>query len=425
MNRSFFIAVLVTAALPLCTQAQFKGLGNRIKNKITQRADNKIDQQVDKTLDAIEGKKSPEKNNSEPVPVATTTGDNAVKSYAAYDFVPGEQVLYYENFDQEPLAELPAGWNTSGSGEVVTLDKFPGKWLRLHKSFTYLTANTKTFGENYSIEFDAILQLKNNGWMYPEFTFGFLASGDEASTDNSFLKDNKRYAAVTTTIFPNEFKATKAQLKSWQDKTDYFQSDLKGFESLEQSYGTPFHVSVQVQKERLRLWVNEEKLFDVPKGIPVNYVMNQLLFEIGSTNYQENQYAIYLGNIKVATGKPDTRHKLAGEGKFSTTGILFDINAASIKPESHGTLKEVAAVLTENKDMHIKIIGHTDSDGSETANLTLSEKRAAAVKEALVNEFSIAADRISTEGKGESEPVADNKTKEGKAANRRVEFVKE
>ena len=82
-------------------------------------------------------------------------------------------------------------------------------------------------------------------------------------------------------------------------------------------------VAVQVQKERFRLWINETKMFDVPKAIPVGTIMNQVYFEVGSTNYSEEQYAIFVSNVKVATGRPDTRHKLIEEGKFSTTGILF------------------------------------------------------------------------------------------------------
>ena len=55
-------------------------------------------------------------------------------------------VLYYNNFEQDAIAELATGWNTTGSGEVVTLDKVAGKWLRIHKGFSYLTDNTKDFG---------------------------------------------------------------------------------------------------------------------------------------------------------------------------------------------------------------------------------------------------------------------------------------
>ncbi|MDO9374626.1 MAG: OmpA family protein, partial [Ferruginibacter sp.] len=137
-----------------------------------------------------------------------------------------------------------------------------------------------------------------------------------------------------------------------------------------------------------------------------------------------DKYGMYVSNIKVAQGLPDTRHKLVEEGKFSTTAILFDLNAATIKPESAGVLKEIAGVLNEYKDFKVKIIGHTDTDGTDAANLTLSQKRAVAVKEALVNDHAVDAGRIETDGKGETVPVGDNKTKEGRAQNRRVEFVK-
>jgi len=70
------------------------------------------------------------------------------------------------------------------------------------------------------------------------------------------------------------------------------------------------------------------------------------------------------------------------------------------------------------------VIGHTSSDGDDKANMELSKKRAAAVKDILVSEFGLDASRFEPEGKGESQPVADNKTKEGKVLNRRVEFIK-
>jgi OmpA-OmpF porin, OOP family len=133
-------------------------------------------------------------------------------------------------------------------------------------------------------------------------------------------------------------------------------------------------------------------------------------------------YAI--SHIKIAKGLPDTRHKLIDEGKFSTTGILFDVNSYTILPESNGVLSEIAGVLTKHPELKIKIIGHTDSDGNDVANLELSKKRAAQVKQSLVSSFNVDAARIESDGAGESQPAGDNSTKEGKANNRRVEFIK-
>jgi outer membrane protein OmpA-like peptidoglycan-associated protein len=428
MKSKIIVATLVIM-LPFFAAAQLKGLMNKVKNKVDQRIDNKVDKQIDKNLDEIEGK-----NNKEVASNGTTSNNStaetkveepALQSFSKYDFVPGDSILYYENYEKENIAELPDGWNTSGSGEVVTLDKVEGKWLRLHKQFIYLTSNNKEFGENYTIEFDVILQLKSNGWMFPDFNFGLFSTNKEPNTGNNFLKDNKKYAAVFASIHPGTYKTSSVRINSYLDNKNYFAGDPKAVGKLEESFtGIPVHVAIQVQKERFRMWVNEEKLFDVPKATPPGYVMNQLKFDVGFTNYAEEQYGVFISNIKIATGKPDTRHKLVEEGKFSTTGILFDVNSDKIKPTSYGVVKEIADVLQQNAAIKVKIIGHTDSDGSDVSNLDLSKKRSAAVKDMLVNEFGIDAARVESDGKGETQPVGDNKTKEGRAANRRVEFVK-
>ena len=428
MKSKLIIAALVIM-LPYFADAQLKGLMNKVKNKVDQRIDTKVDKQIDKSLDEVEGKNDKDVastgNSSANTATETKTEEPELKSFSKYDFVPGDSILYYENYDKETIAELPVGWNTSGSGEVVTLDKVEGKWLRLHKQFIYLTNNTKEFGENYTVEFDFILQLKNNGWMFPEFNFGLFSTNKEPNTNNSFLKDNRKYAAVFTSVHPGMFKSSSVKLNSYLDNKGYFTSDLKSIGKLEESFtGIPVHVAIQVQKERYRMWINEEKLFDAPKATPPGYAMNQLKFDVGFTNYAEEQYGVFISNIKVATGKPDARHKLVEEGKFSTTGILFDVNSDKIKPTSYGVVKEIADVLQQNSGIKIKIIGHTDSDGSDASNLELSTKRSDAVKDMLVKEFGIDASRLETDGKGETQPVTDNKTKEGKAANRRVEFVK-
>jgi outer membrane protein OmpA-like peptidoglycan-associated protein len=133
---------------------------------------------------------------------------------------------------------------------------------------------------------------------------------------------------------------------------------------------------------------------------------------------------LLLGNLRLAIGAPDTRNKLISEGRFVTSGITFDVNSDKIKPESFGVLKEIAGALTDNPTVKVKIIGHTDSDGDAAKNLELSKKRAEAVKATLSSEFSIDASRMDTDGLGATKPLADNKTTEGKAQNRRVEFVK-
>jgi outer membrane protein OmpA-like peptidoglycan-associated protein len=107
-----------------------------------------------------------------------------------------------------------------------------------------------------------------------------------------------------------------------------------------------------------------------------------------------------------------------------TYGIYFDVNKDVVKPESYGTLKAIADVLKENADVRIRIVGHTDSDGADAANLDLSKRRAESVKDELAKTFGIDAGRMETDGKGETQPVAANDNQTNKALNRRVEFIK-
>lgn len=113
-----------------------------------------------------------------------------------------------------------------------------------------------------------------------------------------------------------------------------------------------------------------------------------------------------------------------GEGIKVTfdSGILFDVNKADLRPEAQQNLTKLAAILNKYEDTNILIEGHTDSDGSEEYNQGLSERRAASVSVYLAQQ-AVANSRVSTIGYGETQPVADNATTDGKQANRRVEVA--
>jgi outer membrane protein OmpA-like peptidoglycan-associated protein len=112
-------------------------------------------------------------------------------------------------------------------------------------------------------------------------------------------------------------------------------------------------------------------------------------------------------------------------GKVAVYGILFDTNKADVKPESAPALKEIATLLQREPALKLLVVGHTDSVGDYTANLVLSDKRAAAVIQALTAQHGVAATRLRPAGAGMMSPVATNETEEGRAKNRRVELVRQ
>ncbi len=430
-----FIACLLVFSLCFFSQQQASAqILDKIKNKAKQRADQKVDQTIDKGLDEMEGKNKQKEESTKTKENDNDTGDDdkdekkekgpksaSLKSYSRYDFVSGDKVVYAEDFAQDVVGEFPTKWNTNGSGEIVTIEGQPGKWLKLIENTDYETPFKGTQHEYYTIEFDLLAEFNtdqtvpwirvilpqnrtSNNTSVPRVEFILAPNGGinvEESRDGALFEsyDPKGY----------QYLAGKKQLHS-----HFFDAN---------HHNTPVHISIWVQKERIRAWINQQKVYDLPKGIHPELKVNQLVFE--TTNYggPASNYGYYISNIKIAAGAPDTRTKLISGNKWSTTGILFDINSDRIRPTSYGVLKEIASVIKENEGRY-RIIGHTDSDGDDAKNLDLSKRRAAAVKTALTKEFDIDDSRLDTEGSGETSPVADNKTPEGKAQNRRVEFVK-
>ncbi|WP_426059727.1 OmpA family protein [Hymenobacter sp. B1770] len=120
----------------------------------------------------------------------------------------------------------------------------------------------------------------------------------------------------------------------------------------------------------------------------------------------------------------DARVERVGEGIKITfdSGILFDSNSANLRPASEADITKMAAVLQKYPDTNVLIEGHTDNTGSDAINQPLSERRAQAVATSAIAK-GVASSRVTTQGYGSSQPVADNSTAEGKQANRRVEVA--
>ena len=340
--------------------------------------------------------------------------DTSFKSYSKFDFVPGEQVIYFEDFSQDAVGDFPANWNTNASGEIITIGNIPAKWLKTASEGRYRPEiKTTVFPDNFTIEFDLILKSGSDidiDGSTQELKIDIFHASNAQVMDGEADGNGARFQITSAVISANKWKEGQGMMDNHQEKKLFTNKD-----------GKVVHVSIWVQKQRGRLYIDENKVFDLPQFMPAGISCNAIAFFSGLYGDERQNF---ISNIRIAAGAPDMRNKLITDGKLVTRGILFDVNSDKIKSESYGTLKEISQVLKDNPTVRVKIVGHTDSDGSDAANLELSKKRSAAVKNSLMKDFGIDASRMETDGKGESEPLSPNTTAEGKANNRRVEFIK-
>jgi OOP family OmpA-OmpF porin len=342
------------------------------------------------------------------IAVQSTAVKPSLQSYSKFDFIPGAKVIFYDDFAESSIGDFPPGWNTNASGEVVTTNLYPGNWFKMNGSGCVALDEGIKLPDNYTIEYDVIPFPTEEG--NTSFEFGFYLY----SAENP--KDMNEGGAVPG--LKGGIKMTFGYRGSYSayDETGYTIDGVKDDAVMEA--GKKYHLSFWAQKTRLRVYLDQVKIFDLPRVFKAGFQCNQMRFELWESGNP------MITNFRVAAGLPDTRNKLMTEGKLVTYGIYFDVNKDVVKPESYGTLKDIAAVLNEVPDVKVKIVGHTDSDGDDAKNLDLSKRRAASVKAELAKSFGVNADRIVTDGLGETKPVAPNDTPVNKALNRRVEFIK-
>jgi outer membrane protein OmpA-like peptidoglycan-associated protein len=191
-----------------------------------------------------------------------------------------------------------------------------------------------------------------------------------------------------------------------------------GQKDLVTDWKQPVKLAMWVQNGRIRFYVNGERVVD----------FNQVeLGDIASLqiDYWTHDATTAIRRTRFAESAPDFGQTIMASGKFVTHGILFDTDSDRIKPESAAVIQSIARGLQASPDLKVEIDGHTDSTGIAQHNMDLSRRRAEAVKVVLVSQFSIDAARLATAGFGSSKPVAPNTTPDGKAQNRRVEFVRQ
>jgi len=402
-----------------------KAAQQTVEDRVAEETSKKTDQALDSILEpGSGGKQAPGTQGNENTTGTNTestsptgsvaTGPKTIQVYSKFDFVPGDKPLFYDDFNDEFMGDFPSKWNTNGSGEVVTIGTLPGKWYSVaNRSLTIPNLGT-TLPEDFTMEFDLkttnLSRSTGSGailGIYLSETNGLTTNENNVFANLNFCQ----YIAIGVRV-DNNFRGDPAPI------ANTLQQDFR------ELYKDVVHVSIAVNKNRYRLWLNENKVVDLPQFIVSPELINYVKFYVNGIDKQKRQEQVLISNLKISGGGVDLRRKLMSEGKISTNGILFNSGSADILPQSMGIIRQISQVLNQDSSISLNIIGHTDSDGSDESNVTLSKNRAEAVKKALVSVYGISADRLSSEGKGEAEPVADNATAQGKAQNRRVEFIK-
>ncbi|BBE18215.1 outer membrane protein [Aquipluma nitroreducens] len=412
--KFFLILIFCLGSINIDAQINIK---DKLKRQTNNRTNKNVDQGINKGLDKVENGvkdlfKKKNKDNQDSAAVDQPLAGNqdskqSLKAFSNYDFVPGDKVLLYEDFSQDAVGDFPALWTTNKSGEVNTLNVAPGNWLNLNATEgNWWFLKQIEFPKNFIVEFDVVPKKGA-----PRYAVGVTIYGE-----NGFKEMSDPYASKTGLIINIAKSGWESHgIKAGSPRISG-DSNLKPVEEEKLN-----HVIIWVQNRRVRIYHKGEKVLDMP----TNLYDDSKFTRFGFMLYRGASSASYVSNIKITTASPDTRNKLLTEGKLVTYGIYFDVNKDVVKPESYGTLNDIAKILNEVPEVKVKILGHTDSDGQDAANLDLSKRRAASVKAELARTFGVNADRLITDGMGETQPVAPNDTPSNKALNRRVEFIKQ
>ena len=436
-----------------------KNLGERTKNsidnKVNNRVENKVDETVDKALDRIfNGKKKTETEAEQPATKkagaawtceecgktgntgkfcadcgAKKPGSEAAKpepkpaaapvapkkpastAYAKSDFVPGDEIFFEDNFEHEKLGEFPLRWDLmdgyvevgevdgrkalcftdDGRGVVQPLMKDQKHFLPYVFTIEYdiYTAVGEDVGE-HSLDICFGNPDVDNWNGLIGWSIYWFRSGDNGSVLRwEFQKPNGGDNVVGEKTLHMD-TPNNPQKEGWN------------------------HIAWSFNKRALKGYINGVRVVNIPNAkVPSHFWFDH------SGDYKYS----CISNVRIAKGAVPLYDRLLSDGKIVTYAITFELGKADLKPESMVEIARVAKLMQEYPNLEFEVQGHCDASGSDKVNDPLSQKRAEAIVAALV-EQGIASARLTAVGKGSHNPIADNKTEEGRAKNRRVEFVK-
>ena len=419
---SFFLLIATQAEAQSWLEKVGKKVENAAKRTIERKAEQKTEEAVDKAVDkatdkdtykgSSKGKNSETTEWTEMEPGETERADKKQDklrpemTYAKSDFVPGDEIFFDDDLVDEQMGEFPSQWDLlEGSVDVAAIEGVkaiafePGGFIApLMKDMAdYLP-------EVFTLEFD------------------FWINDKEGTLDQEyklFFSDDKTYHPSDRLIqlkFGNVSRQKGAMAWTYKTPSDESRDGEGVFEIKEHAW---HHLSLSFNKRAFKAYVNGTRIANIPNAAAPK------TFAVYASDWGGiTPGTIAITNIRMAKGAVPLYDRMLTEGKFISYGITFDVAKATIKPESYSELNRIVTLMKENPDLKFSVEGHTDSTGSAASNQTLSEQRSQAVLDKLAG-MGIDESRLSASGKGQTSPIADNATDEGRAKNRRVEFVKQ
>jgi len=321
------------------------------------------------------------------------------KVWDNYDFVPGNKVIVFTDFSDDKVGNFARRLKYVG-GPMDVVERDGIRMLRATGPSTFLIPVGRELPQRFTLELDIIAPVGS-----PNDVLMFEGGPERQRTDQSAeILWNPEGAYI---------------LGSGQNMGNSHSGIPEAMHPL--IGGHLAHVRVLMDGAYFKMYTNERRMYNIPELA----FKRDSVIRVFLKGAEEPGQEVFLAGVRLAESETDVLYDaLAANGRWATQGILFATGKAELQPESRPVLKEIAATLKEHDDLKILIEGHTDNVGNAASNLALSDARAAAVKAALVSDFGIDGDRITTKGFGDTKPAVPNTTPEGKAQNRRVEIVK-
>ena len=422
--KRLFLMLLV--AFVCSANADAQGWLGRLKDKAVDAAkrtvENTVEQKTQETVNNVLNPKSDKKSKADKDATDVADAGEADPTTAtSSDFKRGSVILFQDDVTAEQVGEFPSKW-----------DLFQG------------TVETKTLGGVKAINLTDNAQVQplieqQGAYLPEEFTieydFYYWPTNQVPGNDGIGLNDLKMILAVTKdrSDFPGE-GYDSGDLTAFVLKHGVCDTKEHGYTfngNKEGGFDYSFkkgwnHVALSFNKRALKVYFNDKRVVNLPRVNQPTWLCFQVPFEYINLTFFRN-VVIAKGAVELydrnAQDVSAVEKAIQETGKFVTNNILFDTGKATLKQESMIEIMRVADYMKKNPTARFEVQGHTDNQGSDKINDPLSQQRAEAIVKALEG-LGVDGFNLKAVGKGSHEPVADNKTEEGRAKNRRVEFIK-